>query len=211
MANKGKKREVDRAAAETARADWLVVGLAVAGLLIAGYLTWLKWANRGAFLCVTGGGCDLVQASRYSIFLGVPTALWGALLYVAIGILGGLGLTTGRWMAAFLIAAGGVGFSAYLTVLSLLFIGGACMYCLGSAAIEVALLVTLLLRRPPTRGRKSPLRPLPLASYGTLAAAGTVLFGAFVFAAPSSAPVGYQAALARHLRETGAIMYGAYW
>jgi uncharacterized membrane protein len=211
MAYKGKRREPQLQQAAVPGVDWLVVGLAGAGFLVAGYLTWLKWANRGAFLCVAGSGCDLVQASRYSIFLGVPTALWGAVLYVTIGVLGGLGLTTSRWMAAFLVAAGGVGFSAYMTKLSLFDVGGACVYCLASATIWLALLVTLVWRHPPARGRKSPLRPIPLASYGVLAAAATVVLGAFVFAAPSSAPAGYQSALARHLKQTGAIMYGAYW
>ena len=211
MANKGRKREPEQRKVEVVTPDWVVVGLAGVGFLIAGYLTWLKWVNRGAFLCVAGSGCDLVQASRYSMFLGVPTAFWGAALYVAIGILGGLGLTTSRWMTAFVIAAAGVGFSAYLTALSLFVLGGACIYCLGSAAIEVALVVTLLVRRPAARGRRSPLRAIPLAGYGTLAAAVSIVFGAFVFAAPSSAPAGYQSALARHLRQTGAVMYGAYW
>jgi uncharacterized membrane protein len=149
MASKGKKREPEPRQAEAPGVDWLVVGLSAAGFLVAGYLTWLKWAAHGAFLCAAGGGCDLVQASRYSIFLGVPTALWGVLLYVAIGILGGMGLTTGRWVAAFLLAAAGVGFSVYITALSLFVVGGACMYCLTSGAIEVALLVVLLWHRPP--------------------------------------------------------------
>jgi uncharacterized membrane protein len=211
MAYKGRKHEPERQQVEARRTEWLVVGLATAGFLIASYLTWLKWAQRGAFLCVAGSGCDLVQASRYSILIGVPTALWGAALYVAVGILGGLGLTTRRWLAGFLMVAAGVGFSAYLTTLSLFVVGGACMYCLASAAIEIALLITFLLRRPSPRGRKSPVRPFALAGYGSLAAVGTIVFGAFVFAAPSSAPPGYQSALARHLRQTGAVMYGAYW
>ncbi len=211
MAYRVRKREPERREAQAPGVDWLVVTLSAAGFVVAGYLTWLKWAGLGAFLCVAGSGCDLVQASRYSVFIGVPTALWGAVLYAVIGILGGLGLTIRRWLAAFLVAAGGVGFSAYMTKLSLFDVGGACVYCLASGVIAVALLVALLWRRPPARGRKSPLRPVPLASYGTLAAAATIVFGAFVFAAPSSAPPGYQSALARHLRQTGAIMYGAYW
>jgi uncharacterized membrane protein len=211
MAYKGKRRELDQQQAEAPGVDWLVVGLSAAGFLVAGYLTWLKWAGRGALLCVAGSGCDLVQASRYSMFLGVPTAFWGAALYAAIGILGGLGLTVRRWIAAFLMAAAGVGFSLYLTALSLIVVGGACVYCLVSAAIEVAMLIALLWRRPPARSRRSFLRPVPLASYSTLAAAATIAFGAFVFAAPSSAPAGYQSALALHLRQTGAIMYGAFW
>src|SRR6266540_3089758 len=67
--------------------DWPVVALSAAGFVVSAYLTWLKWAGRGAAFCVAGSGCDLVQSSRYAVFLGVPTALWGAALYTAIGIL----------------------------------------------------------------------------------------------------------------------------
>jgi len=213
MAFGGKQRETQRreAVAVAPSADWLVVGLSVLGLVVAGYLTWLKWATRGAYLCAAGSGCDLVQASRYSQFLFVPTALWGGLLYVAIGVLAGLGLTQQRWLAAFLLASAGVGFSAYLTWLSITDVGGTCVYCLASGAILVALVVVLMLRRPPARGRKTILLPGRLAGYGTLAAVATIIFGAFVFAAPWSAPPGYQSALARHLKQSGAIMYGAYW
>lgn len=192
-------------------ADWVVVGLSVLGLVVAGYLTWLKWAAGGAFLCTAGSGCDLVQASRYSMFLFVPTALWGALLYIAVAVLAGFGLTQQRWLWAFVLVSCGVGFSAYLTWLSLSDVGGTCVYCLASGVILLALLVTLLWRRPVARGRKSPLRPVPLAGYGILAAVATIVFGAFVYASPWSTPVGYQSALARHLKQSGATMYGAFW
>ena len=211
MAYGGRKRELEQREAEAPGTDWPMVVLSAAGFVVAGYLTWLKWAGRGALLCVAGSGCDLVQASRYTVLIGVPTALWGAVLYAAMGVLGGLGLTPRRWLAAFLLAASGVGFSVYLTALSLFVVGGACVYCLASGAIVVALLFVLLWRRPPARSRKSPLRPVRLATYGCLMAAATIVFGAFVFAAPSSGPPGYQSALARHLTQTGAIMYGAYW
>ena len=211
MAHRARKREVPLRQADLRGSVWLVVGFAIAGLLVAGYLTWLKWSGHGALLCVAGSGCDLVQASRYSTFIGVPTALWGAALYVTIGVLGALGLSEQRWLVAFLVTAGGVGFSAYLTALSIFVVGATCVYCLVSGAILVGLLIVLLWRRPPARSRKSSLRPIPLATYGTLVAAATVVFGAFVFAAPTPASAGYQLALARHLRQTGAIMYGAYW
>jgi uncharacterized membrane protein len=192
------------------RLEWPVMVLSAAGFLIAAYLTWLKWVGGGALFCVAGSGCDIVQGSRYAIFLGVPTALWGAVFYVAVGVLGGMGFTPRRWLAAFLLVAGGVGVSAYLTALSFLVLGAGCVYCLASAAIAIALLLVLLWQRPLALDRK-PLRPVRLAIYGVFAAAGAVVFGAFVFAAPSSAPPGYQLALARHLKETGAVMYGAYW
>ena len=56
-----------------------------------------------------------------------------------------------------------------------------------------------------------PLRPAVLTGYGILAAVATIIFGAYVFASPWSAPVGYQSALARHLKQSGAVMYGAFW
>src|SRR6266540_5012676 len=87
MAHGGGRRESEQRVAEAPGTDWLVVALSAAGLLVSGYLTWLKLAGRGAVFCVAGSGCDLVQASRYAVFLGVPTALWGAALYTAIGIL----------------------------------------------------------------------------------------------------------------------------
>jgi hypothetical protein len=85
------------------------------------------------------------------------------------------------------------------------------VYCLASGVILLALLVTLLWRRPVARGRQSPLRPVPLAGYGIFAAVATIIFGAFVYASPWSTPVGYQSALARHLKQSGATMYGAFW
>jgi len=191
--------------------NWAILALSAAGVGVSVYLTWLKWAGRGALFCLAGSGCDIVQASRYALFLGAPTALWGALLYAAIGILAGVGFTINRWLAAFLLAAAGVGFSIYLTALSLFVIGGTCVYCLASGIIVVALLLVLIGRRPSAMGRKSPLRTTRLAISGPLAGAAAVVFGAFVFAAPASAPAGYQLALARHLKEAKAVMYGAYW
>jgi uncharacterized membrane protein len=211
MARGGRKQGAELREAVAPGADWVVVVLSAAGLVVSGYLTWLKWGGREALLCVEGSGCDVVQSSRYALFVGVPTALWGALLYLTVGILASLGWTMQRWLAAFLLAAAGVGFSAYLTKLSLFDLRAACVYCLASGVIVVALLAVLLWHRPPARGRKSPLRPLRLATYGSLMAVGAVVFGAFVFAAGPSVPAGYQTALAHHLTETGAVMYGAFW
>lgn len=193
------------------RPDLPVVALATVGFVVAGYLTWLKWSGSSAALCVAGSGCDIIQASRYARFLGVPTAFWGALVYAAIAVLAALGFTAKRWLGAFVLAAVGVGFSVYLTFLALFVIGATCVYCLTSVAIMVALLVLLLWRRPPAPGRRSPFQPIRLATYGTVAGVGAIVFGAFVYAAPSSAPADYQLALARHLRQVSGIMYGAYW
>jgi uncharacterized membrane protein len=205
------KRKSEPAASPVERPDWLLSGLAAAGMLVAAYLTWLKLSGSGAALCVAGSGCDLVQASRYATFLWVPTALWGLAAYVAIGVLAWMGLTPRTWPIAFALAAGGVGFSAYLTWLSVFDLGATCVWCLTSAVILIAILAVLVMRRPTGRNRKPAMSAARLATNGGLAAVGAVVVAAFVFAAPFSAPPGYQSALARHLADTKAVMYGSFW
>jgi uncharacterized membrane protein len=187
-----------------------VIAVAGAGVLVAGYLGVTKLLGGSAAFCTAGSGCDVVQASRYAVLLGVPTALWGVVAYVAVGALSAAGLT--RALAAFAIAAGAVGFSAYLTWLEVFVIRALCGYCLASAALAVALLVVLLWNPPAAGGRRSPVRPAPLVALGGAAALATIVVGAGIFAVSSeSASAGYQEALARHLAATGAVMYGAYW
>lgn len=186
---------------------WVPVLLAVAGALVSGYLGFLKLRGGTAVLCEAGGGCDIVQASRYAMMLGVPTALWGTAFYAAIAVLAALGLHTRRWRWAFLLASAGVAFSAYLTVVSLAVLGAACVWCLVSAALAIALFAWLLATRPP--GRTT--RPPRVLAQGGAAAVVTVVAAAAIFAAYPGGASAYQFALARHLAKVKGIMYGAYW
>lgn len=191
--------------------DVLVAGIAAVGVLVALYLTVAKLSRGTALFCEAGGGCDVVQASRYATFLGVPTALWGAVLYAAIGGLAAVGLTAQRWLWALLLAVAAVSFSAYLTWISTSEIRAVCGWCLASAVVAVALLGIVLYRRPPAVPGQPRLRAPRLAVYAVLVAVATVVFGAGVYAgSPSSAEAAYREALARHLAER-AVMYGAYW
>jgi uncharacterized membrane protein len=200
------------AAIETpGRREWVVVLLAVAGVLVSGYLGWLKLRGGNALMCEAGGGCDIVQASRYATILGVPTALWGTLFYVAVGVLAGLGLTAQRWLGTFLLAVAGAAFSLYLTGISLFAIGAACPYCLASAAIAAALVGVLAWRRPASTGRRAPLRWSRVVPLGGVAAVAAVVVGAAIFAAYPGGAAAYQTGLAQHLARVNAIMYGAYW
>jgi uncharacterized membrane protein len=207
-----KPRLVEPIAPELARPDWIVLGLALAGLVLAGYLTALKLGGSQAFLCRGGSGCDLVQASRYSVLAGVPTAMWGAGIYLAIAVLAAMPRTARRWQSAFMLASGAVAFSVYLTYLSVFVIGATCPYCLVSGGIAVALLVVMLWRRPSAQGRQAAAyKPGRLAGLGITAGIFTVLVGAFIFAADFSVPAGYQVALARHLAKSQVTFYGAFW
>jgi uncharacterized membrane protein len=207
-----KTRVVEPIAPELARPDWIVLALALAGLAVAGYLTALKLGGTQAFLCRDGSGCDVVQASRYSVLLGVPTAAWGAAVYLAIAVLAAMPRTARRWQAAFMLASGAVAFSVYLTCISIFVIGATCPYCLASGGISVALVAVMVWRRPSAQGRHAAAyKPGWLAGLGITAGVVTVLVGAFIFAAEFSVPAGYQSALARHLAQSKAIFYGAFW
>jgi len=208
-ASRGRPRQPDPPA--TWR-DWRVTVVAAVSVILAGYLAVAKFLGGSAAFCTAGGGCDTVQASRYAVMLGVPTALWGVLAYGTAGTLSVVGFTTTWWLVAFAVAAGAVGFSAYLTWLELFVIHAICGYCLASAALSIVLLAALLWGRPAIAGRHSPVRPARLVTLGGAAAVATIVVGAAIFAAGrESASAPYQEALARHLAATGAIMYGAYW
>ncbi len=146
------------------------------------------------------------------MFLGLPTAAWGVGLYVVIGALALAGLPPRRWVWAYALAVAAVAFSAYLTYLSFFELGAVCPYCLADAGIAAALLAVLLVRRPEVMGRRSPIRRGRLIAVGVVSAIVTVVFGmgVFVTGAPTTGSA-YQESLARHLADSGAIFYGAYW
>jgi uncharacterized membrane protein len=117
--------------------------LAIAGLLVAGYLTWSHY-NEGSALCARGGGCDIVRASRYSEVSGIPVAAFGLLGYLAI--LGILLLETriptlqdSVNLGLFGITLIGFVYSSYLTYLEIFVILALCPYCVASAIIMTLL------------------------------------------------------------------------
>ena len=193
------------------RVDWLLVLVAATGAVVSGYLGWVKLAGGHALLCTQGGGCDIVQASRYATILGVPTALWGTGYYLAVAVLAVLGFPARQWLWMFLLAVAGFAFSVYLTVVSLFVLAAACPYCLASMAIAAALLGIVLWRRRAIRGQGVRLRWSRVLTLAGVTAVATIVIAAAIFASyPGGAPA-YQTALARYLARTNAVMYGAFW
>jgi uncharacterized membrane protein len=127
---------------------WLrtaVAVLALAGVGVAGYLTWVHYADLDPICAGGGGGCEKVQSSDYAELAGVPVALLGLIGYAAI--LGSLALPgdAGRFAGA-LLALAGFGFSAWLTYVELFEIDAICQWCVASAVIMTALAVLTSLR-----------------------------------------------------------------
>ena len=130
--------------------------MSLVGVFVSAYLYLYKIGRIGTLACGTGG-CETVQTSEWSRFLGVDVALIGllgyALLFAVALVAIRPALVRERWPAALLagLACGGVLFTLYLTYLELFVIHAICRWCLGSAAIIVSILVLafLALRQAP--------------------------------------------------------------
>jgi uncharacterized membrane protein len=123
----------------------LTAVLALAGIAVAGYLTWVHYAGLEPLCLGGGGGCERVQSSDYAQLGSVPVALLGLAGYVAILATLALPDQVGRSVAAFLSIAGAA-FSAYLTYLELVEIEAICQWCVVSAVLMTALAVVSVMR-----------------------------------------------------------------
>lgn len=117
--------------------------LALAGTGVAAYLTSVHYADS-LLLCGVGD-CATVQKSRYAEVGGIPIAILGLGMYLAIIALGLL-----RWrqprhrttatMAAFAIALAGAIYAAYLTYIEIWVIDAICQWCVASAILTLGIL-----------------------------------------------------------------------
>ena len=124
------------------RAAILVLGLA--GLAVAGYLTYVHYAELRP-LCGLGGDCERVQTSQFAKVAGIPVAVLGLAGYVLILasllVPGDLGRVAGATFALV-----GFGYSAYLTYREIFTIEAICTWCVASAVLMTGLAVVACLR-----------------------------------------------------------------
>jgi uncharacterized membrane protein len=118
--------------------------LALAGLAVSGYLTYVHYAGIEP-VCAGGGGCERVQTSKYAELAGIPVAVLGLVGYALILVASQLRGEAAR-MATALAALVGFGVSAYLTYLELFEIDAICHWCLASAVLITVLAVLAALR-----------------------------------------------------------------
>ena len=115
--------------------------VALAGMAVAGYLTWVHY-DEAALVCVAGGGCETVQQSSYAELAGIPVALLGLLGYAVILALVLWDTPTARLGAAAL-AVVGLAFSVYLVVLQLFVIDAVCVWCLANDVLNAPAIAVL--------------------------------------------------------------------
>jgi uncharacterized membrane protein len=129
----------------------LMLVLAIVGLAVAGYLTFVE-TQAVAAVCGPVGDCNAVQTSSYSRLFGlIPVGLIGMVGYVAILVVWLWGRSgSGRLADYAPLAVHGmtivaVAFSLYLTFLEPFVIKAVCIWCLTSA---VVITLVMLLSMP---------------------------------------------------------------
>jgi uncharacterized membrane protein len=123
----------------------VMIGLAVVGLGVAAYLTYVHYAGIKP-ACTAGTSCIKVQTSEWSKLDGVPVALLGLIGYV--GILASLLLPDREEtrLATLGLTLVGCAFSGYLTYRELFSIHAVCEWCASSAVILTILFISAVAR-----------------------------------------------------------------
>lgn len=116
--------------------------LALLGLFDSIYLLWMYLSPSIPMVCL-GGGCDAVRASSYAHLFGIPTPVYGVVMYFVLAglmFIETLSASAG-WTrrAVLVIAAAGVAASAWLT-----YIEGAVLHAWCAWCVTQAICVTLI-------------------------------------------------------------------
>ena len=120
--------------------------VALAGIAVAGYLTWSHYAGGSVVCPIGGGGCETVQESEYAKLAGIPVAVLGLSAYIVILALLLWDAPVAR-LAAAALSLTGLLFSVYLLVVQLFVIDAICVWCLANdVVIAPALAVVTGLR-----------------------------------------------------------------
>jgi uncharacterized membrane protein len=119
------------------------VAVALMGVFLSLYLVLYRLGVYGELVCGSGS-CEVVQASSFSVFLGLPVAVWGLAWYLAVFVIALVGSRSleaaepdAKWPGLMLavLATGGLAFSAYLTWIEVGVLHAICRWCVGSAVL----------------------------------------------------------------------------
>lgn len=201
----------------------VMAGLAALGAVVTAYLTVIKLTGNEAGCPVKG--CDVVLSSPYATVFGLPLALFGLLAYVSMMILAIAPLLPKdpilrsdleSWTGWFLFLGSTtmMVFSGYLMYLLAFEIKAVCVYCIASAILSTSLFVLAIIGRD---WRDTGQLFVSGAIVGIIALVST--FGIYAnINNPITSNAGIatksgeaEIALAKHLNQTGAKFYGAFW
>ncbi len=214
---------------------WLVGGIALTGALGTAFLT-INKLTGGNGACPTEG-CERVFASPYAMVFGLPLTLFGFLGYATMLTLALTPLLVNpdqnkplrqkleawTWPLMFLLASAMVVFSSYLMTILAFEIKAFCPYCVSSALFALSMFTIILFgKRWEDLGQLAFMGIIVgvitltsvLAIYAPIRAGGGGTTSVAAGQAPppittASGPA--EVALAKHLKDIGATMYGAWW
>ena len=126
-----------------------LLGAIVAGVSTSQHMRLKEKGFEEASFCVLSEtvNCDIVNASSYSEFLGIPTAAWGFVFYCCLAGMALIaafsrdGRATGT--IAWFMSVGGILYSAWLAYIAFFVLGVVCVECLALYAVGLALVVLL--------------------------------------------------------------------
>lgn len=193
--------------------NWPVTALAGVGMALTLYLAFTVLLGDTPLYCAEGSSCDIVQQSRWGTFLGMPTAFWGFLTYAALAYIGfKVRSPEWHWKSAWIIALVGVGYSVYLTSVSLFVIDALCAYCLVSLSLMTAIFGVIIAQRPEgMKDFKFTAWAGQTAVVALLIIGGMHLHYSGVFDPAAGPEDPYLKGLAIHLSQKNVILYGAFW
>ena len=210
------------------KSRFMIASVATLGAITTAYLTVVKLSG-GTAACPTEG-CDRVLSSPYAVVFGLPLALFGFLAYSSMA-----GMAVSPWLVNpdvkkelrsqlekwtwLLMFAGATSmaiFSGYLMYLMAFEIQSFCLYCILSAVCSLCLLaLTVIGRGWEDIGQLFFLSAMVgmVTIVGTLGVYAPInnprpQQGEFAITTTSTPA---KIALAQHLQQVGAKMYGAFW
>ena len=212
----------------------LMAGIASVGAAVTGYLTIVKLTGNST-ACPTNG-CDLVLSSPYATVFGLPLALFGFFAYASKIVFALIPLLVNsskqaqlrsnlqNWTGLLLFDGGTAMtiYSGYLMYLLAFKIQVVCIYCVGSALLSATLFMLALIGREwqdigqlfftaivvgmlvliGTTGIYASVNNPALADRSTPGESGLPI---------TTASGTAEIALAKHLKQVEAKMYGAFW
>jgi uncharacterized membrane protein len=128
-----------------------ILAVGFIGFLDASYLT-AKRFTGSALNCYFFGGCDAVNASPYSLMLGVPLSLYGSIFYLLVVLSAVAYLQYKKpvfGIALMVLTTLGLIFSGYFLFLQAFVIKAYCFYCVVSVVTSTTnfILMTVAWRK----------------------------------------------------------------
>ncbi len=208
---------------------FIIAGIAAVGAAITAYLL-IERLTGGTVICPVDG-CDNVLNSPYATVLGLPLALFGFLAYAGMGTMAiapwlinpdsqkelRSKLENWSWLLMFVGGVSMTIFSSYLMYIMAFEIKSLCLYCIGSAVCSISLFILALIGRN--------WEDIGQLIFIAIIVGMITMVGTFAVYAPIHSPTASKqdvygvtttstpakVALAEHLTEVDAKMYGAYW